>query len=292
MSSIHTLFRPPAEANSLIIRVADGCPWNKCTFCGMYKKVTYRLYSLEEIKRSIAEAYTLDPNARRIFLADGDIMALSLDKLENILQILNSTFSRLARVNVYANGNSILNKSDEQLISLKKLKLNTLYMGLESGDELTLKDVKKRETAREMVEAAQQAQSSGLRMSVMILIGLGGQQNTSRHAVATSEMLNDMQPRLLSALRVIPISGTEFYEGEQTGSFVQLTEFQAVEELREIIAGLNLENCVFRANHSSNILPMEGRFPKDKDRLLYELDHLLQTGKLSKTSPASAPLWL
>ena len=258
----------------------------------MYKKVTYRLYSLEEIKRSIAEAYTLDPNARRIFLADGDIMALSLDKLENILQILNSTFSRLARVNVYANGNSILNKSDEQLISLKKLKLNTLYMGLESGDELTLKDVKKRETAREMVEAAQQAQSSGLRMSVMILIGLGGQQNTSRHAVATSEMLNDMQPRLLSALRVIPISGTEFYEGEQTGSFVQLTEFQAVEELREIIAGLNLENCVFRANHSSNILPMEGRFPKDKDRLLYELNNLLQTGKLSKTSPASAPLWL
>jgi len=275
MTFSHTLFRPPAEANSLIIRVADGCPWNKCTFCGMYKTVAYRLYSLEEIKKNIIEAYTLDPNARRVFLADGDVMALSFDKLENILQIINSTFPRLSRVNVYANGNSIINKNDEQLSLLKKLKLDTLYMGLESGDELTLKHVKKKETACEMVKAVRRAQTTGLRMSVMILIGLGGQQNTFQHAAATSEVLNNMQPRLLSALRVIPIPGTQLYEGEQTGSFVQLTEFQAVEELRKIIAGLKLKNCVFRANHSSNILPMEGRFPKDKERLLNELDHFL-----------------
>ena len=165
-------------------------------------------------------------------------------------------------------------------------------MGLESGDELTLKNVKKRETACEMVEAVQRAQASGLRMSVMILIGLGGQQNTSQHAAATSEALNNMQPRLLSALRVIPTRDTQLYEKEQTGSFAQLTEYQAVEELRKIIERLNLKNCVFRANHSSNILPMEGRFPKDKERLLYELDYLLQTENLSKTAPAPSPLWL
>ena len=289
---MHTLFRPPAEADSLIIRIADGCPWNKCTFCGMYKKASYRLHSLEEIEKDITEAYNENPNARRVFLADGDIMALSFDKLERILQILNSTFSRLARVNIYANGSSILNKSVEQLSLLKKLKLNTLYMGLESGDELTLKHVKKRETANDMVEAAQRAQSSGLRMSVMILIGLGGQQNSSQHAAATSEILNNMQPKLLSALRVIPIPGTGLYEEEQTGTFVQLTEFQAVEELHKIISGLELQNSIFRANHSSNILPMEGRFPKDKKRLLFELDYLLHTGSLSKTSPSPSPLWL
>jgi len=292
MTFAHTLFRPPAEANSLIIRVADGCPWNKCTFCGMYKNVTYRLHSFEEIQQSITESYTSNPSARRIFLADGDVMALSFDKLEKILQMLNSTFSRLNRVNIYANGDSIINKSDEQLSSLKKLKLNTLYMGLESGDELTLKNVEKRETAGEMVEAAQRAQTCGLRMSVMVLIGLGGQQNSFQHAAATSEALNNMQPKLLSALRAIPIPGTKFYEEEQKGNFVQLTEYQAVEELRNIIAGLKLKSCIFRANHSSNILPMEGRFPKDKERLLYELDYLLQSKKLSKTSPASAPLWL
>ena len=289
---MHTLFRPPAEADSLIIRIADGCPWNECIFCGMYKNVEYRLHSFEEIKRNIAEAYISNPSARRIFLADGDVMLLSFDKLEKILQIIDTTFNRLARVNIYANGSSILSKSDEQLCLLKKLKLNTLYMGLESGDNLTLKHVKKRETAEEMVEAACRAQTSGLRMSVMILIGLGGQKNTLRHAIATANALNNMQPRLLSALRVIPIPGTKLYEEEQKRNFLQLTEFQAIEELQKIIAELNLKNSVFRANHSSNILPVEGRFPKDKDRLVHELDHLLQNGNLNIKDPAQSPLWL
>ena len=286
------MFRPPAEAYSLIITIADGCPWNKCTFCGMYKNVNYRLHSLEEIKKSITESYKSSPDTRRIFLADGDVMALSFEKLEEILKLLNSTFPRLSRVNVYANGNSILNKSDEQLISLKKLKLNTLYMGLESGDESTLKNVKKRETAEEMIKAGQRAQNFGLRMSVMILIGLGGQQNSDNHAAATAKVLNKMQPRLLSALRVIPIPKTELYKSEQTGNFKQLTEFQAIEELRKIIENLNFKNCIFRANHSSNILPLEGRFSKDKDRLLSELELLLNSEKLNKTAPAQAPLWL
>ncbi len=286
------MFRPPAEAYSLIITIADGCPWNKCTFCGMYKKVNYRLHSLEEIKKSITESYKSNPNARRIFLADGDVMALSFDKLKEILKVLNSTFPKLSRINVYANGNSILNKSNEQLISLKKLKLNTLYMGLETGDEITLKNVKKRETAEEMIKAGQRAQAAGLRMSVMILIGLGGQQNTNQHAVATAKVLNKMQPRLLSALRVIPIPKTELFEAEQTGKFKQLTEFQAIKELHKIIENLTLKNCVFRANHSSNILPLEGRFSKDKERLLHELELLLNSGNLNKISPAQAPLWL
>ena len=293
-SKIHNflMFRPPAEAYSLIITIADGCPWNKCTFCGMYKNVNYKLHSFEEIKKSITKSYKSNSNARRIFLADGDVMALSFEKLEEILKFLNSTFPKLSRVNIYANGNSILNKSNEQLILLKKLKLNTLYMGLETGDEITLKNVKKRETAEEMIEAGQRAQTAGLRMSVMILIGLGGQQKTDKHAVATAEVLNKMQPKLLSALRVIPIPKTELFEAEQTGKFKQLTEFQAIEELHKIIENLTLKNCVFRANHSSNILPLEGRFSKDKERLLHELELLLNSGNLNKTSPAQAPLWL
>jgi len=286
------MFRPPAEAYSLIITIADGCPWNKCTFCGMYKNVNYKLHSFEEIKKSIAKSFKSNPYARRIFLADGDVMSLSFEKLEEILKILNSTFSKLSRVNIYANGNSILNKSIEQLISLKKLKLNTLYMGLESGDETTLKNVKKRETADEMIKAAHRAQTAELRMSVMILIGLGGQQRTDKHAKATAEVLNKMQPRLLSALRVIPIPKTELYKLEQIGKFKQLTEFQAIEELYKIIENLNLNNCVFRANHSSNILPLEGRFSKDKDQLLYKLKSLLNLGNLNKNAPAQTPFWL
>lgn len=129
-------------------------------------------------------------------------------------------------------------------------------------------------------------------MSVMVLTGLGGQKNSARHAAATADALNRMQPRLLSALRVIPIPGTEFYGEEQDGRFTQLTEFQAIRELREMIQKLELESTVFRANHSSNILPMEGRFPKDKDRLLAELDVLLSSGTLNTKEPGAPPLSL
>lgn len=288
----HALFRPPAEAHSLIIRIADGCPWNQCTFCGMYKEVQSSFQSLGEIEHSISMAWDECPQARRIFLADGDVMALPFGRLKTVLEMLNTRFPRLARVNVYANGYSILKKSAAELRELKALKLSTLYMGLESGHEETLRSVKKRETAGEMIEAGRRTQTAGLKMSVMVLTGLGGQRNSRLHSAATVDALNRMQPRLLSALRVIPIPGTELYDEEQSGKFTQLTEFQAVEELRRMIQGLELESTVFRANHSSNILPMEGRFPKDKGRLLTELDVLLASGTLNTESPGPPPLSL
>jgi radical SAM superfamily enzyme YgiQ (UPF0313 family) len=288
----HTLFRPPAEAGSLIIRIADGCPWNQCIFCGMYKSVSCRFQSGEEIETSISMACKENLQARRIFLADGDVMALPFSKLKEVLGMLNARFPRLARVNVYASGHSILQKSEGELRALMALRLSTLYMGLESGHAETLLAVKKRETAGEMIEAGRRAQAAGLKMSVMILTGLGGQRNSVPHSAATADAINRMQPRLLSALRVIPIPDTVLYGEEQSGKFTQLTEYQAVEELRAMVQGLELESTVFRANHSSNILPMEGRFPKDKDRLLRELDTLLASGALDTESPGPPPLSL
>lgn len=292
MNSSHTLFRPPAEAHSLIIRVADGCPWNQCTFCGMYKGIECRFLEMREIEVAIANAARTYPHATRVFLADGDVMAFSYDRLKTILEMLNDCFPGLARINLYANGHSILQKSDVELKSLQALKLNTLYMGLESGHEETLRRVRKRETAEEMILAGTRAQSAGLKMSVMVLTGLGGQTYSQPHATATANALNQMQPRLLSALRVIPIPGTTLYAEEQSGMFRQLTEYQALEELKSMIEGLDLEGTVFRANHSSNVLPLEGRFPKDKYRLIDELDTLLASGTLDTHSPGPAPLSL
>lgn len=284
----HTLFRPPAEADSLIIRVADGCPWNGCTFCGMYKGVLYKFQGLEKTERDFSNAWKQWPDARRIFLADGDVMHLDFQTLEKILLSLNEKFSRLARVSVYANGNSILTKTDDELRRLKELKLHTLYMGLESGDSETLKTVNKRETAEEMIEAGQRAQAAGLRMSVMILIGLAGERGSFQHSHATADVLNRMQPRLLSALRLVTTPNTPLYQN----GFQMISEYGAIAELRELIHGLELETTVFRADHSSNIVPLEGRFPKDKQRLLNQLDALLSSGQLDRTSPGRLPLSL
>jgi radical SAM superfamily enzyme YgiQ (UPF0313 family) len=304
----HTLFRPPAEADSLIIRVADSCPWNGCTFCGMYKGVPYKFHGIEHAEKEFTKAAKQQPDARRIFLADGDVMHLDFQTLEMMLLSLNEKFRHLARVSVYANGASILAKTDSELRRLKGLKLHTLYMGLESGDSATLHAVNKRETAEEMIEAGRRAQAAGLRMSVMVLIGLAGELRSGVHAQATADVLNKMQPRLLSALRLVTVPGTPLHDatGEVTRptntdekncrpsdptrrAFQMITEFDAIAELRELISGLELEQTVFRADHSSNIVPLEGRFPKDKERLIEQLDALLASGHLDKNSPGRLP---
>jgi len=281
----HTLFRPPAEADSLILRVADGCPWNGCTFCGMYKGVPYKFHGAEHAEKEFAKAAKRWPEARRIFLADGDVMNLAFQTLETMLASLNEKFRLLARVSIYANGASILAKTDAELRRLKELKLHTLYMGLESGDNETLRTVNKRESAEEMIEAGLRAQAAGLRMSVMVLIGLAGKQRSPEHARATAEAVNKMQPRLLSALRLVTTPNTSLYHS----GFKMITEYDAVAELREMIQGLELEQTVFRADHSSNIVPLEARFPKDKERLLAQLAALLASGHLDKKSPGRLP---
>jgi radical SAM superfamily enzyme YgiQ (UPF0313 family) len=284
------LFRPPGEANSLILQIDHGCPANRCTFCGMYRGIPYRKMPLDEVRQLIARTARGHSKSRRIFLADGNVMNRSFHELHRIVLMLNDSFPHLTRINMYANGKSIGRKSEEQLRTLRAGKLHTLYMGLESGDEGILKRCCKGETAAQMVEASLLAQAAGLRMSVMVLLGLGGPEKSLEHAEHTAQALNRMQPRLLSALRVIPIEGTELYQQVLIGRFQQLSEWAAARELRDIMKLLDLKSTVFRANHNSNVIPLEGRLPRSKDRLLAELKEMLDSGMLDKNSPGRAPL--
>jgi radical SAM superfamily enzyme YgiQ (UPF0313 family) len=298
MKYIEPLFRPPAEADSLIFQVAYGCPHNRCRFCAMYKTVRYSQRSQNEILAEFADAAKEYPHTRRIFLADGDVMFLKYDYLRTMLEELNRLFPRLTRVNLYANGSSILKKTPGQLTELRNLKLHTLYVGLESGDEELLQKVNKGETADQMTEAVQMSQSADLRCSVMILLGLAGKEGSEKHAVQTAKVLNQMQPRLLSALRFIEvdmgkenrrIGNDDYCENNMFDGYIPLTEYEAVCELRKIIAGLELEKTVFRANHTSNPIPLEGRFPKDRASLLQLLDHQINSGMFDQAGPGFMP---
>lgn len=286
------MFRPPAEADSLILQVDTGCPHNCCTFCGMYHRTPYRRRELDSVRRMIDALDARERQASRVFLADGDVMRRPFEELRDLLLMLNVMFPALTRVSLYANGSSIAAKTDAQLQTLRKLRLHTLYLGLESGDDVVLNACRKGETAAGMVEAGIRAQSAGLRISVMVLLGLGGKSRSAAHARLTAEALNRMQPRLLSALRVVPVEGTELYAMAQDGRFAMLSEQETVLELRNMIAGLEQRKCVFRANHGSNVVPLEGRLPQDRDRLLGELDTLLAAGVLDRCGPGHLPLWL
>jgi radical SAM superfamily enzyme YgiQ (UPF0313 family) len=281
------LWRPPAEINSLIFQVAYGCPNNTCRFCAMFKGVRYEQRPLDDVLDEIEYASKQYPEEKRIFLADGDAMYIPFDDLKAILEKLNECFPRLARVNVYANGSSILTKTKAELKELRSLKLNTLYMGLESGDEELLKLVTKNETAKEMVDAVSKAQDIGFRCSVMVLLGLGGKGLRQQHIKHTAMALNLMQPRLLSFLRFTEVDGIKMFKGYDT-----VSEYEAVDELYRIIEGLDLNRTVFRSNHSSNPVPLEGRFPQDKERLLTEVKGMLASGQLDTNGVGHIPFWL
>lgn len=165
-------------------------------------------------------------------------------------------------------------------------------MGLESGDPTTLTRMLKRDDVETMIAAGRLAQKAGLKMSVMILLGLGGRERIREHAVATAKALNRMQPRILSALRVIPVPGTRLAQNISEGSFQPLTEHEIIVELKLIIETLDLAGTVFRANHSSNIVPLEARLPHDRNVLLTTLQILLDSGHLDTLSPGPVPLWL
>ena len=288
----YRVFRPPAEADSLIVQVAYGCPHNHCLFCGMYKSVPYAVRPWAEVREELQRAARQLRDTRRVFLADGDVLHLPFAALREMLTDLGSLLPALARVNLYANGRSILAKSDAELCELRRLKLQTLYMGLESGDDETLRCQGKSETVDEMVLAVQRAQAQGLRLSVMVLLGLGGQGGSARHAQATASAVNRMQPRLLSALRVVPIPGTALQRLVVEGRFDPLTEYETVVELHAMIRGFELEGTIFRANHVSNALPVEARFPKDKALVLQELQAALDSDRLDRTSPGPMPFTL
>jgi radical SAM superfamily enzyme YgiQ (UPF0313 family) len=281
------LYRPPSEADSLIFQIAYGCPHNTCIFCPMYKGIKYAEKPLKAIMKDIKEAAKNYPHTKRIFLADGDVMNVSYAKLEVIFDLLNNEFRNLARVSMYANGSSILSKTEEQLKWLKNKKLFTLYLGLESGDSNILTKVNKKDNPADMISAVQLAQECGIRMSVMVLLGLGGKEFSKYHAYKTAEVVNKMSPKFLAALRFINPPGNKMYT-----EYKPISEYEAVEELYHIVEKLELQNTVFRANHASNPIPISARFPRDKEKLLVELNLMLKNGNLSTNGAGYIPAWL
>ncbi|HWR62002.1 MAG TPA: radical SAM protein [Clostridia bacterium] len=269
------LFRPPSEANSLIIQVTIGCSHNKCTFCSMYKSKKFRIRSKADIFTDLEEMAKHYKGVRRIFLADGDALVLKTSDLKDILLKIRELFPGCERIGIYATPKDILNKTVEELTELKEYGLGIVYLGIESGSDKILNDIRKGAGPDEMIEAGKRISSSGIKLSVTLISGIGGKKHWEEHARESARVINEINPDYLGLLTLLVEPGTEMYDLVNSGSFELLSAEEVALETREFIKNLNLRNCVFRSNHASNYFALEGTLPYDKDSLLRQLDGIL-----------------
>lgn len=266
----HPLYRPPSEANSLIFQVTLGCSFNKCSFCNMYRTKEYVERPWDEIKTEIDLNAKVYPEASRIFLADGDALNLSTDRLTQILEYIYAKFTNLKRVSCYAMPKNLLQKKDEELDKLKSTGLNMFYIGIETGNDILLKKVTKGATSKGILQSCKKAKQHGFILSCMIILGLGGRTYTNEHIADTARLVSKIAPDYLGALTLYLEDGiysefmTKFNE-----PFIPLGDIEVLDEIERLVSEFNSAAPVtFRANHASNVYSLGGTIPQDKEKLL------------------------
>jgi len=265
------LYRPPSEARSLIFQITIGCSQNNCRFCGMYKHKRFRIRPVAEIVAEM-QAIPLPHRAQvqRVFLADGDALVYPQAGLLEILARLAEIFPNLTRVGAYASPNSLTTKSRAELEALRELKLRILYFGLESGDDATLQQVAKGFAAAQMLELCRKAQGAGMKLSVTAILGLAGQGRSREHALATADWVNALSPEYFSLLTMFLRRNDDYLR-----MIDPLTRGGILEEARLLVGRLAPQRTILRSNHVSNFLNLAGSYPKDRERLIAEVDQAL-----------------
>lgn len=265
------LFRPPSEANSLIFQITLGCSQNHCTFCGMYKSKHFRLRSVAEVLSEMAAVPVHHRrHIQRVFLADGDALVYPQAGLLEILDALKAHFPGLTRVGAYASPKSLTTKSVEELARLREKKLRILYFGLESGDAATLQAVRKGYDAATMLDLCRQAQAAGMKLSVTAILGLAGRERSREHARATAAWVSELSPEYFSLLTLFHRHNDDFLR-----SITPLSRGEILEEAAEMLRHLTPQRTILRSNHVSNFLQLAGSYPRDRQRLLAEVEAAL-----------------
>jgi radical SAM superfamily enzyme YgiQ (UPF0313 family) len=269
------LYRPPSEADALIVQATIGCSWNHCTYCDMYRDKTFRVRDLRETLDDLETAGArVGEQVEKVFVADGDALILDPKTWLAILETCRRCFPRLRRVSCYAMARNVLAKSDAELAELRAAGLSLLYIGPESGDDVTLKRIAKGDDAAAHVKAAERAHQAGMELSVIALLGIA-MERSAEHARATAALVTRMNPAFFSALTVTVVPDTPLDRLAQKGRFAVPPVPALLRELRTMIAEANPTDAVFRTNHASNYLPLRGRLPRDRERIVATIDAAL-----------------
>jgi len=270
------LYRPPSEAYSYIVQATIGCSHNLCTYCDMYRDKQFRVRDLDAVLEDIAMAGRAYPGADKVFVADGDALIMDAERWLKILAACREAFPKLGRVSCYATADNVLEKTPEELRALREAGLEMLYIGPESGDDVTLKRIVKGGTYAEHVEAARKAHEAGMRISVIVLLGAGGVERSDEHARETARLISEMDPDYVGALTLTVIPGTPQARMQAKGRFELPAIPQLLAEMRTIVEFAEPTETVFRTNHASSYLPIAGQLPRDRAEILHAIDLALE----------------
>ena len=278
------IIRPPSEAYSLLLQVTVGCSHNRCTFCGTYRQKKFKIKPVERIEKDLKEARTYG-HIEKLFLCDGDALIIPQPRLEEILLIIKRYLPMLERIGSYANTKSILRKSVDDLKKLKELGLKIIYLGVETGNAELLKKIDKGATREQMIEAAKRIKAAGIELSVTVILGIGGIEKSTEHAMDTASLLADMDPAYVGALTLMLVPQTELYEDYIAGRFVLPDKIGFIRELYLMIANSNFTDCYFTSNHASNYLPIKARLPGQKEIIMKMIGSVIEGKDVSRMRP-------
>ncbi|ACN17861.1 putative oxygen-independent coproporphyrinogen III oxidase [Desulforapulum autotrophicum HRM2] len=273
------IIRPPSEANSILLQVTVGCSHNKCTFCGAYKGERFKIKKDPVIMEDIEFAARHCRRQNRLFICDGDALIIPQRRLVPILEQINQRLPWIERIGLYANTKSIRMKSDQELEQLRSLGVKIAYMGLETGDDVTLKAINKGADAQRMIEMGRKIRGAGIKLSITVLNGIAGRKRSMIHANETGRVLTAIDPEYVGALSLMLIPGTPMYDSHAKGEFELINPDEILLELGAMISATHLTNGLFHANHASNYLPIRAELPRDKERTLAHIAKALE-GKI------------
>ncbi len=269
------IMRPPSEANSILLQATVGCSHNKCTFCGAYKGQRFRIKPDSIIMADIAFAAQYCRRQRRVFICDGDAMIIPQKRLLKILVEIEKQLPWVTRVGVYANAKSLKMKSLEELKELKSHGLGIAYLGVETGDDVTLKAVNKGSSSETMIRVGEKTKAAGIKLSITVLLGIAGRERSEIHTKETGRVLSAIDPEYVGALSLMLAPGTPLLDDYNAGRFQLLAPDEMLKELRSMIAHTHLSRGLFHANHASNYLPIKARLPRDKEETIRLIDDAL-----------------
>ncbi|MBN1843669.1 MAG: B12-binding domain-containing radical SAM protein [Deltaproteobacteria bacterium] len=266
------IYRPPSEADSLLIQATIGCPHNRCTFCMVYKDgPRYRVRPVDDIKEDMLEAKKIyGPHVRTMFLPAGNTIAMNTKDLAEVCSFAKMTFPTIDRITVYGSSQFIHKKGPIQLERLAKAGLGRIHVGIESGDDLVLRRIRKGTHARQQIEAGRWVMAAGIELSLYVILGIGGRERTREHAEETARVINEIAPDFLRLRTFVPKINTPLLEDVQAGRFEMLTPHGVLEETKVLLEGLTIATTL-TSDHYTNYINLYGSLPEDKPRLLDQI---------------------